>query len=78
MNRKWKLCSGTNESGQRSPTHIKFIHGVVIGGCVLAIIRPPKIVQYLEPFAIDGIEKVVIVRMNLMDERHLLAFCNEG
>jgi hypothetical protein len=29
-----------------------------------------------QPFALKGIEKILIIRMNLMDEGNLLAFCN--
>jgi hypothetical protein len=43
---------------------------------VRAIILPRKIVQYLKPFALKGIEKILIIRMNLMDEWDLVAFCN--
>ena len=44
---------------------------------MVAIIRPRRSVQYLKPFAINGIAQVLIVSMHLMDERNLVAFCNE-
>jgi hypothetical protein len=33
-------------------------------------------VQYLEPFAIDGVEQIPIVCVDLMDERNLVAVGN--
>ena len=57
---------------------IKFVECVVIGSRVVAVILPGKIVQDLKPFTINGIEEVLIVRMNLMDERDLMVFCSVG
>jgi hypothetical protein len=57
---------------------IKFIEGVVISRRVRAIILSRKIVQYLKPFALKGIEKGLIVSMNLMNEWKLVAFNNAG
>jgi len=55
---------------------IKFIEGIVIGGPVVAIIRPRKSVSYIKPFAIDGIQQLLIVSMHFMNEGSLVAFCN--
>jgi hypothetical protein len=58
---------------------IKFVECVVIDSSVVAVFLPGKIVQDLKPFTINGIEEVLIVRMNLMDERDLeVVFCNVG
>jgi len=42
------------------------------------MIFPAKMVEDLEPLAIYGVEKVLIVAVNLMNERNLLAFSTAG
>ena len=55
---------------------IEFVQGLIIGRRVVAVILPGKIVQDLKPFTINGIEKMLIIGMHLMDERNLVVFCN--
>jgi hypothetical protein len=57
---------------------IKCIEGLVISRRVKAIILPRESVQYFKPLALKGIEKELIVRMNLMDEWNLVASYNAG
>jgi len=57
---------------------IKFVECVVIGRRVVAVILPGKILQDLKPFTINGIEEVLIVCINLMDERDLMVLCTVG
>ena len=54
---------------------IKILQRVVVIRRGLAIILPPKMVEDLEPLTVYGVEKVLIIAVNLMKEGNLPADC---
>ena len=57
---------------------IKIVQPVVVIRRGFAIILPTKIVEDLEPLTVYGVEKALIVAVNLMNEGNLLALRNAG